>query len=125
MRSPFGHCVTAFLLTAALFGTVNERVMHRFLRRLRDEALAEEEYQRLQRYIEENGLDRQKVRDACYESDRSERTFLINCLAGAMICALTIIPYSVLLRLLRRFAGGLPDSQAASSRDPHPEELPE
>ncbi|HUT89873.1 MAG TPA: hypothetical protein VMY37_10270 [Thermoguttaceae bacterium] len=90
-----------------------------------EKTLAEDEYQRFEEYVEENRLDYKKIRHLCYAHDDAEDTFLSEYVATAMICALTIIPYSILLRLIRRFADRLPESHEASKQHETPKEYPQ
>jgi hypothetical protein len=116
MRSRFGQCVIAFLLTSALVWCFREAVLQRSFQRDQDEILAQEEYQRFQRYVGENNLDYQKIRTICLAVDEAKHTPVSDYLINAVICALTIIPYSILLALIRRLAGRFPDSSAMSNR---------
>lgn len=92
MRSPFGQRLIAFLLTAAFLWCFYGAVIKRSQRKAREEVLAEEEYRELQDYVAENDLDYEKIRKVCYGSDSSDQGFVVDYLAMAMICALTIIP---------------------------------
>ena len=124
MRSPFGQCVIAFLLTAALVWGFRKTVVENSIRSRSEETLAEEKYQGFEQYVEDSSLDYEKIVHVCYAHDDADSTFLSDYVVTAMICALTIIPYAVLLRLIRRFADRLPESPEASERPEPPEEYP-
>jgi hypothetical protein len=122
MRSRFGHCVIAFLLTAALLWWFHASVIRRSLQSVREEILAQEEYQRFRQYVDENDLDYRDISTLCLTEDMSEGTPTRSYLVTAIICAIVIIPYSILLGLIRRFAGRFSDSDTASGRASPPEE---
>ncbi len=122
MRPRFRHRVIAFLLTAAFLWCFYRTVVQRSQRRAGEEILAEEEYRKLRDYIEENNLHYRKIQRICSAADTSEDTPLIDYFAMAMMCALTIIPYSILLALIRRLADRFPGSDAVSKRDRTSEE---
>ena len=123
MRSPFAQRVIAFLLTMGFFWCFYEAVLMESQQRKRAKILAEEKYQELQHYVDENDLDYDKIQTICYGSDPSDDTFRMNFVATVSVCGLTIIPYSVLLWLIRRLADRFPPSNAESGRDQTPEEL--
>jgi len=123
MRSPFAQSVIALLLTAAFLWCFRETVLKRSQQGWRAEILAEEKYQEFERYVEENDLDYEKIRGVCYGTDASDETFLTTYLAMAVMCGLIIVPYSILLGLIRRFVYRVPDTRAESGRNQTPEEF--
>ncbi|NQT14275.1 MAG: hypothetical protein HQ582_16080 [Planctomycetes bacterium] len=123
MRSPLAQPVIAFLLTAAFLWCFRETVVKGSHQRWRAEILAEEKYQEFEHYVDENDLDYEKIGRICYAIDASDETFLGKYLVMAAMCGLIIVPYSILLGLIRRLAYRVPDTDAESGRDQTPEEL--
>ena len=118
MQSRFSHCVIAFLLTTTFFWCFRRAAIEKTLLEARKEILAEEEYQRLQQYVDENNLDSGKIRRMFMADDTPKSDFLII----AVICAFVIVPYSVSLALIRRIADHLLDSDTRRSVTAPPEE---